>query len=113
LRLSAPVASDSMHSGSAEHQDARSIALSSVWARRPGAPWATTPPRLPAESLVAEEGCPVRETFVVPGANETTPLVAASRCGVAEGFPWPRAEGRKTSFTHGSHDCPPLWEAEA
>ena len=36
-----------------EHHEARSIAAFSVAVSRSGSPWATTPPRLPAESLVA------------------------------------------------------------
>lgn len=53
LTLSAPLASDSTQSGSAEHHLARLNAdgrdVSSLF----GSPCATKPPRLPAESLVA------------------------------------------------------------
>lgn len=53
VRPPVPDASDSTQSGSEEHHSARWTAERTVRSRRSGSPWATRPPRLPAESLVA------------------------------------------------------------
>src|SRR5260370_27822480 len=55
LSASTPAASASTQSGSAEHQEDRSRASANAESSLAGSAWATTPPRLPAESLVAVE----------------------------------------------------------